>query len=95
MLDKDILIMGDINLPDADWNMGTVICPMNSRNNKFIMQQDMMDCFLENGLHWYLREGAVTRLEDVWLETNCRKPCLTRYFAPMIALFAILTFLHL
>ena len=30
MSNEDILIMGDVNLPDVHWNAGKVVCPKNS-----------------------------------------------------------------
>ena len=59
--DKEILVVGDINLPDVDWNTGSVVGPLHSVNKKLLMQQAMLDCFLDNGLTWFLNNNDVTR----------------------------------
>ena len=58
---KEILVVGDVNLPDVDWNIGSVTGPLKTVNKKLVMQQDMLDCFLDNGFSWYLNNSDVTR----------------------------------
>ena len=58
---KEILVVGDVNMPDVDWNTGTVIGPQDSVNKKLLMQQAMLDCFLDNCLTWFLDNNDITR----------------------------------
>ena len=53
---KNVFIVGDINLPDVNWQLGTVIGPSDTTNIKLVNQQKYMDLFMEKGLTWYLKD---------------------------------------
>ena len=58
---KDILVVGDVNLPDADWDHGFIVGPANTTNKKLLMQKDMLNCFIDHGFEWYLDKRNITR----------------------------------
>ena len=62
--DKNILIVGDLNLPDVDWSRGIVISPENSIDKKINMQCEFLDTFIAKGFKWYI-EDKVTRIRRV------------------------------
>ena len=60
-----LIITGDFNLPDVDWDNGVVNCPMNTTNKLFLNQQNYLEFFRCNGLHWMLDNSMITRCRFV------------------------------
>ena len=44
--DNEIIMMGDFNLPDVLWDLGVVACPINTVNQKYVVQQLFLDFFV-------------------------------------------------
>ena len=62
--DKNIIIVGDLNLPNVDWKQGIVKKPENS-NDKFLnMQSEFLDLFLSKGFSWFIQD-EFTRVRKV------------------------------
>ena len=62
--DKNIVIVGDVNLPNVDWKQGIVRKPENS-NDKFLnMQSEFLDLFISKGFSWFVHD-EVTRIRMV------------------------------
>ena len=61
---ENILMVGDFNLPNVDWVNGIVLSPIDSIDQKMIMQNEYLDLFTTKGLHWYI-EQAPTRVKLV------------------------------
>ena len=53
---QNVFIVGDVNLPDVNWQLGTIIAPPDTTNVKFVNQQKYMDLFIEKGLTWYIKD---------------------------------------
>ena len=53
---ENIIMVGDFNLPNVDWVNGIVLSPMDSLNQKMIMQNEFLDLFTTKGLHWYIEQ---------------------------------------
>ena len=62
--EKNVILMGDINLPNVDWKKGIVVCPENSVDLKYQLQSEYLDLFIAKGLTWYLEEQH-TRIRKV------------------------------
>ena len=53
---QNVIMVGDVNLPDVDWHLGTVLAPAGTTNVKLVNQQKYMDFFIEKGLMWYIKD---------------------------------------
>ena len=62
--DKNVIIVGDLNLPNVDWKRGIVIKPENSCDKFLNMQSEFIDLFLAKGFSWFI-EDQVTRIRKV------------------------------
>ena len=51
---NNVVVMGDINLPNVDWKKGIVSCPEGSIDARFLMQSEYLDLFIAKGLSWYI-----------------------------------------
>lgn len=60
-----ILITGDFNLPNVDWDTGVVNCPINTTNRLLTNQQKYLDFFRSNGLYWMLDNSTFSRCRFV------------------------------
>ena len=60
-LDKNIIVIGDINLPDVNWKLGVVNKPLDSIDIKYILQSEYLDLFTIKGLKWQIQD-EVTRI---------------------------------
>ena len=58
---ENLIIVGDVNLPDVDWNLGTVNAPPDTNDVKLVNQQKYMNAFLEKGLTWYIKDTYTRR----------------------------------
>ena len=62
IINKNMMIItGDFNLPDVDWDNGIVNCPANTKNKNFVMQQNFLDFFRLRGLYWTLENSMHSR----------------------------------
>ena len=61
--DNNVLLMGDINLPHVDWNKGIVVCPENSIDLKYQIQNEYLDIFIAKGFSWFVHD--YTRIRKV------------------------------
>ena len=62
--DKNIVIVGDLNLPNVDWKRGIVVSPENSNDKKLNMQSEFLDMFITKGFSWFI-EDKITRIRRV------------------------------
>ena len=53
---ENTIMVGDFNLPNVDWVNGIVLSPIDSLNQKMIMQNEFLDLFTTKGLHWYIEQ---------------------------------------
>ena len=58
---EDLLVVGDFNFNNVDWNSFTVNCHENTTNSNLILQRRYLDVFSEKGLSCHLPDGTVTR----------------------------------
>ena len=63
--DNEIVMMGDFNLPDVLWDSGSVACPFDTNNQKFVIQQMFLDFFVKHDLSWVIGDGVKTRRRTV------------------------------
>ena len=75
--DHNVVVMGDINLPNVDWKKGIVVCPENSVDLRFQLQKEYLDLFIAKGLTWYV-EDQITRVRIV--NNNIQKSLLDQVF---------------
>ena len=62
--DTNVVVVGDLNLPNVDWKQGIVIKPENS-NDKFLnMQSEFLDLFIAKAFSWFV-EDEITRIRKV------------------------------
>jgi|TARA_B110000196_G_C21147904_1_gene667753 hypothetical protein len=62
--DKNIVIVGDVNLPNVDWKRGIVKKPENSNDKYLNMQSEFLDLFISKGFVWFV-ENEITRVRMV------------------------------
>ena len=70
----NIIMVGDFNLPNVDWTKGIVVGPVDTVDQRLIMQNDFLDLFNTMGLHWYLEEP--TRVKYVSTSNNIQSAVL-------------------
>ena len=58
---EDLLLFGDLNLPDVNWDSFTVNCRENTRDSNLLLQKQYLDTFSEKGLSPVLENGTITR----------------------------------
>ena len=58
---EDLLIVGDFNFTDVNWESATVNCNENTCNSNLILQKQYLDTFSDKGLTSLLENGTVTR----------------------------------
>ena len=76
--DVHVLVFGDFNLPDVDWDVGTVIAPCNTSNKTLIVQQLFLDSFRDRNLTWLLGNQVTrSRLVSGCLQTSTLDQVLT------------------
>ena len=66
-IEKNVIILGDLNLPNVDWKKGIVVCPENSVDLRFQLQNAFLDIFLAKGLTWFIhdQDTRVRKVNDV------------------------------
>ena len=90
----EMVVVGDFNMPDVEWNTGIVKCPVSTVDKRFAIQQQMLDMFYSKSLSWVLGDDIVTRrrlvdgvlqesLLDQVLVTNLDIVRNTRVVAPL------------
>lgn len=62
--EKNVVVVGDFNLPNVDWKQGFVVKPENSVDKGLNMQSEYLDLFLAKGFTWFLEE-QITRVRKV------------------------------
>lgn len=58
---EDLLLFGDFNLPNVNWDSFAVNCNDNTRDSNLILQKQYLDVFSEKGLSSVLENGTITR----------------------------------
>jgi len=58
--DNELILVGDLNLPDVCWVSGTVGGPVDTIDKNLNMQNDYLDLITELGLNWHIT-GEITR----------------------------------
>ena len=58
----NIIMVGDFNLPNVDWAQGIVVGPVDTIDQKLVLQSEYLDLFTTRGLHWYLEEPTRCKL---------------------------------
>ena len=86
---QNVLIVGDINLPDVNWHLGTVSAPPDTTNVKLINQQKYMQLFTEKGLTWFLKDVYSIIQGGEYMETQFSSPSLTKSLLTMMRLYII------
>jgi hypothetical protein len=90
----EMVVIGDFNMPDVEWNTGVVKCPLSTVDKRFVIQQQMIDMFYSKNLSWIFDDDTVTRrrlvdgvlqesLLDQVLVTNLDIVRNTRVVAPL------------
>ena len=59
--DEEVQIYGDFNLPNVNWDIGVVNCPINTVNAFYTIQQDFFSVLSEKGFAPLIKSGTVTR----------------------------------
>ena len=70
---SEIILIGDLNLPNANWDSMTVNCNQNSSNKLFNVQQNYLNTFTTMGLSPCIPNGTITRrrvFEDTLQESH-------------------------
>ena len=62
--DINLIVVGDLNLPDVDWDLGIVRKPVNSTDRRYILQSEYLNLFIAKGLKWHILND-VTRIRKV------------------------------
>ena len=62
--ETNLILMGDLNLPDINWDLGIVNKPLNSVDKKYIIQSQFLDLFLMKGFKWFIHDEK-TRVRKV------------------------------
>ena len=60
-VNQNIIMVGDFNLPNVDWDNGIVICPTNTSNKSYLVQQAYLDLFRLHNLTWSLDNSMISR----------------------------------
>ena len=76
--DKNVIFVGDLNLPNVDWKNGIVIRPENSTDKYLNMQSEFLDLFIAKGFSWYI-EDQITRVRMV--DNNLQQSTLDQVFS--------------
>ena len=90
----EMVVIGDFNMPDVEWNTGIVKCPISTVDKRFVIQQQMLDMFYSKNLSWVFDDDIITRrrlvdgvlqesLLDQVLVTNLDIVRNTRIVAPL------------
>ena len=58
---EELLLVGDFNFTDVNWDSFIVNCNESTVNNNLILQRQYLDIFSEKGLLSFLKQGTVTR----------------------------------
>ena len=58
---QELLMFGDFNLPDVNWDLFAVNCNKNTCNSNFVLQRKYLDLFSAKGLSPILENGTITR----------------------------------
>lgn len=59
---QNIVMVGDVNLPNVDWTNGIVLGPVDTIDQKLVIQNEYLDLFTTMGLHWYVEEPTRYKL---------------------------------
>ena len=59
--DEDILLVGDVNLPNVDWKIGKVNAPQNTNNKILLNEMEYLNTFVEKSFHWFIKDTNTRR----------------------------------
>ena len=76
--DKNIVVVGDLNLPNVDWKQGIVISPENSCDKGLNMQNEFLELFIAKGFSWFIND-KITRIRKV--DSNLQQSTLDQVLA--------------
>ena len=62
--ERELLLVGDVNLPHVNWDEGTVSRPSGSFDKRLLMEAEFLSVFNRKGLHWHVTESS-TRVRKV------------------------------
>ena len=62
--EKNIVVVGDLNLPNVDWKQGIVSGPENTKDKNLALQREYLDLFIAKGFSWFI-EDKITRIRKV------------------------------
>ena len=77
---EDLIVLGDFNFPNVNWDNLTANCNTNTINNNLIIQKRYLDMFSEKGLTPVLNNGTVTRrrvVDNVLQESHLDQVLIT------------------
>ena len=59
--ENEVLLVGDLNLPDVCWVTGTLSGPINTSDKFKCLQQDFVDTFTDMGYSWHITDETIRR----------------------------------
>ena len=59
--ENEVILVGDLNLPDVCWVSGTVGGPVDTKDKGLIIQNDYVDLITELGLTWHVTDEITRR----------------------------------
>ena len=60
-LENELILVGDLNLPDVCWVSGTVSGPVGTKDKNLNIQNDYVDLITELGLTWHVTDEITRR----------------------------------
>lgn len=58
---SELLIVGDLNLPDVNWHSGRVLASNDTGNKRLLNQNNYMDIIIHKGLVWHITDQITRR----------------------------------
>ena len=63
--ERELLLVGDVNLPHVNWDEGTVSRPSGSCDKRLRMEAEFLSVFNRKGLNWHTVTESSTRVQKV------------------------------
>ena len=60
-LREELIIVGDLNLPDVNWFSGNLKVCSDTTDRNFLNQLKFMDLFVQKGLTWHIKDQITRR----------------------------------